>query len=169
MFTDNEPLSLENYNPDWAQLYEQEENLLKKCLADYIVDIQHIGSTSVPGLAAKPVIDIQITVDNIDNISKYLPELGRIDYVTSAPNTLQFLCKSNNHKFHLYIEKRDSNEGIRRIVFRDYLRANPRGAQEYENLKRAMAEKFSDDPSAYVDAKTAFITLALCMYDQSKA
>lgn len=165
MVTSSDLPAIENYNPLWADLYSQEESLLKESLGSDIVDIQHIGSTAVPGLAAKPIIDIQIAVDNLEDAAKLLPKLEAAGYVPSPNATSLFLCKTNTHRFHLYIDANKS-ELTRRIIFRDYLRANPRGAQEYEALKKAMADKFADDPSVYVDAKTAFITLALCMYDQ---
>lgn len=166
MITDKDPIVVETYNSEWPRQYESEAALLKKALGDTIVDIQHIGSTAVAGLAANPIIDIQIAVNNslITNYTEQLSALG-YEQARDEQNSSNFFCKGQPaHTHHLYIVEAGSDEEARRIVLRDYLRKNERGAKEYEALKIAMAEKFKEDRSAYVDAKTAFITLALCMF-----
>lgn len=172
---DNDPVVLETYNPDWPSQYEKESSAIQKALGDTIIDIQHIGTTSVPGLAGKPVIDIQIVVDSMKDTSGLLDKLMTLGYVRKSAdinNSELFFCKTKTdqlHTHHLHIVEAGSDEQERQIVFRDYLRANPRGAQEYDALKQAMAAKFADDRSAYVDAKTAFITLALALYKTNPA
>lgn len=168
MITDKDPIVVENYNSEWPGQFESEAKLLKQALGDTIVDIQHIGSTAVPGLAANPIIDIQIAVDS-NTTGNYTAQLSVLGYekAIDEQNSANFFCKgltNSAHTHHLYIVESGSDEEARRIVLRDYLRQNERGAKEYEALKIAMAEKFKEDRSAYVDAKTAFITLALCMF-----
>ncbi|MBX9879175.1 MAG: GrpB family protein [Candidatus Obscuribacterales bacterium] len=168
MITDKDPIVVEKYNSEWPRQYESEATLLKQALGGTIVDIQHIGSTAVPGLSANPIIDIQIAVSSSTNAKDYGEKLTALGYERAydEQNSANFFCKGslNAHTHHLYIVETGSDEETRRIVLRDYLRANERGAKEYETLKIAMAEKFKEDRSAYVDAKTAFITLALCMF-----
>lgn len=164
---DSHPIILENYCPLYADKYRNEEKLLREVFVD--ADIQHIGSTSISGMSGRPEIDIQLSVPELEKPSTYDEQLKRLGYQHKVDDFDQgqlFYCKkdSDGQIYHLHIVQAGSPEQERQIVFRDYLRGNPRGAQEYEALKRAMAEKFRDDRSAYVDAKTAFITLALCMY-----
>ncbi len=167
---DGDPVVVKDYDQNWPDLYKQEEKRLHDALGTAIIDIQHIGSTAVRGLAAKPVIDIQISVDNLAEALSHLQQLETLGYQRKLPDANipnLFLCKrvsDHEHNYHLHIVEESSDEQSRQIVFRDYLLDNFRGAQEYEALKRAMAEKFPDDRSAYVDAKTAFITLALALY-----
>lgn len=173
MITDNDPLVLSEYNSQWAELYNEEEVLLKQALSNRHSAIEHIGSTAVPGLAAKPVIDILISVPKSDHqsIATKLEALGYKQKTPDFGNSPLFYCKNsgNKHTHHLHIVEPGSQEEAKHIWLRDYLRANPRGAQEYEALKKAMAEKFSNDRSAYVDAKTAFITLALALHKPNPA
>lgn len=168
MITDKDPIVVEKYNSEWPRQYESEAELLRKALGKTIVDIQHIGSTAVPGLAANPIIDFQIAVSGSTTSKDYVAELSSLGYekALDEQNSPNFYCKgaTNKHTHHLYIVEDGSDEEARRVVLRDYLRKNERGAKEYEALKIAMAEKFKEDRSAYVDAKTAFITLALCMF-----
>ena len=167
---DDEPIVIANYDASWPTIFEQEKALLKASLGDAAISIDHIGSTAVPGLSAKPVIDIQIGVKEVQPDTEYAEKLAVLGY-QSKPDAFdnQHLffyktSKDGRRTHHVHIVEEGTNEQMRHIVFRDYLRSNPRGATEYEALKRAMAEKFTNDRSAYVDAKTAFITLALCMY-----
>jgi GrpB-like predicted nucleotidyltransferase (UPF0157 family) len=167
---DGDPVVVKDYDQNWPNLYKQEEKLLHDALGTSIIDIQHIGSTAVRGMTAKPVIDIQISVDSLADVSNHFEQLKTLGYQRKVPDTNipnHFFCKGTSdheHAYHLHIVEEGSDEQSRQIIFRDYLIDNFRGVQEYEALKRSMAEKFPDDRSAYVDAKTAFITLALALY-----
>ncbi|MBX9772253.1 MAG: GrpB family protein [Candidatus Obscuribacterales bacterium] len=167
---DDDPFVVIDYDPSWPDLYKQEEKRLNDTLGTSIIDIQHIGSTAVRGLAAKPEIDIQISVDNLAEVENHIQQLETLGYQRKLPDANIpnfFFCKNASDgepAYHLHIVEEGSDEQSKQVIFRDYLLDNYRGIQEYEALKRAMAEKFPNDRSAYVDAKTAFITLALALY-----
>ena len=154
----NEEIVLTDYNPEWPNQFAAEETLLRKALGNKIVNVQHIGSTSVPGLVAKPIIDIMITVRKLGPASQYADALAELGYTHDHhddDNVRLFFRKGEPRAFHLHIVEEGSVEDIRHIQFRDYLRANSRGRDEYANIKKAMAEKFKADHEAYTLSKTA--------------
>lgn len=124
------------------------------------IAIEHVGSTSVPGLAAKPVIDMNIVVRR-DDVPKATEILATLRYVHVGNQGIAdreaFKYSFNKPAHHLYVTPDDSAELQRQILFRDYLRANPEVAQQYGELKQKLAKQYHDDRVAYTDAKTEFI------------
>jgi GrpB-like predicted nucleotidyltransferase (UPF0157 family) len=149
-----------DYDPAWPALYLEERERLAITLGSLARDIEHIGSTSVARLPAKPIIDILVTVDHLDTADPYIEPLQRLGYtffpVLGNANRHAF-GKGTPHTHHVHIVRRDGEEHIRPIAFRDYLRAHPEAAQEYALLKRGLAIRFHDDRTAYNAAKTDFI------------
>lgn len=153
------------YSSDWPQEFEREKKLLLKALGDWVEDIQHVGSTAVPGLAAKPVIDIMIGVRSLEDADKHcvyrIKELG-YDYIqryeVDTPQRRYFQKTSpqgvRTHQIHLV--EINSDWWQRHLLFRDYLRSHPQAVKEYESLKRSLA-KVHTDTNEYANAKTAFI------------
>jgi GrpB-like predicted nucleotidyltransferase (UPF0157 family) len=148
------------YNENWPAIYERERQFIVSVLGDAITSIEHIGSTAVPGLSAKPTIDLMLLVERLAPEEIYacpLKTLGYI-YVEEASNTNRyFLKKGEPRAYHLHIVECDNYEHRRLIAFRDYLRLHPRVREEYEALKKALALKFCNDRKAYTNAKTEFI------------
>ncbi len=153
-------MEIVEYDPAWPAAYRAERERLTPLLADG-VELHHFGSTAVPGLAAKPVIDIIAFVDELDAPIAVLVGRGGYQYPPAFNATLthrRFLCyptaAHRTHHLHLVDEP---GELERRLRFRDRLRADPVLASEYVALKRALAERYSDDREAYTDVKGEFI------------
>ncbi len=159
-------LAIVPYSAEWPREFERERHRIAGSLGALALRIDHNGSTSVPGLAAKPVIDIQISVDRLDPLSAYAPGLARIGYV-HVPHADDAFCPFFHrpsqwpHTHHVHVVEAGGAEERRTLAFRDYLRAHDSVAREYEALKRGLAEQFTADQfasrQAYADAKTEFI------------
>jgi GrpB-like predicted nucleotidyltransferase (UPF0157 family) len=148
------------YDPAWPAAYQAERERLAPLLPAE-VQLHHFGSTAVPGLAAKPVIDMIALVDELDAPIAALVQRGGYQYPQAFNATLthrRFLCyptaAHRTHHLHLVDEPAELE---RRLCFRDRLRANPVLASEYVALKRALAERYSDDREAYTEAKSEFV------------
>ena len=157
--TVEDPIIIVDYDANWSIEYEQEKIEIIEALGDRIVDIQHIGSTSVPGLAAKPVIDILLGLkiplkpDQISSLEAlgylYLGEFGitgRHYFRRGIPRTHQIHAVQVNSEFWKT-----------HILFRDFLRTHPAAAQEYEALKRHLAVEFCYERDRYTDSKAPLI------------
>jgi GrpB-like predicted nucleotidyltransferase (UPF0157 family) len=121
------------------------------------IRIDHIGSTSVPGLAAKPVIDIQISVARLDPVQPFCGPLQGLGFVYHSDNperTKRFFREPPGHpRTHIHIRRAGSFSEQFPLLFRDFLRANGQAAAEYETVKRSLAERYRLDRHAYTDAK----------------
>lgn len=155
-------------NPAWPELFEQEKLRLLATLNSRFVAIEHFGSTAIPGLAAKPVIDILGGVGSMEEADSLLVPLCALGYETSAAfnATLpdrRFLrrCAGEIRTHHLHLVVFNGEQWQRRLRFRDCLRANLDLAQQYETLKYELANRFRADREAYTKAKYEFIAKAL--------
>jgi GrpB-like predicted nucleotidyltransferase (UPF0157 family) len=155
------PVEIVEYDPAWPAAYAAERERLAPLLGDG-VELHHFGSTAVPGLAAKPVIDMIALVDDLDAPIAALVQRGGYQYPPAYNATLthrRFLCyptaAHRTHHLHLVDKPRELE---RRLRFRDRLRADPVLADEYAALKRVLAERYSEDREAYTEAKREFIT-----------
>ena len=158
------PIILTGYDPDWKNYYEEEKTLLEKSFGNLLVRIEHIGSTAVEGLIAKPTVDILLEVEPSASPDAVRRTAERCGYtVMSEKIVREFrldLCKGYTPQgfadkvFHLHIRHPgDWDE----IVFRDYLRQNPVKAEEYARLKTDLQKRFEHDRDAYTEAKGDFI------------
>ncbi len=150
------------YDPAWPFLYDEEARLWRATLGAEIVDVAHIGSTAVPGLAAKPIVDLLVTVQDVARIDAWNDALAAVGYRARGENGIpgrRYLIKGTDelHTHHAHVFSVGSPEAERHLVFRDYLRAHPDAAGEYARLKQALAAQYRDDPAAYTEAKSAFI------------
>lgn len=149
------------YDPEWPALFEREAALLRPIFGDFLVAIHHFGSTSVPGLTAKPVIDILPVVRDIalvEGCSGALEALGyevRGEY--GIPGRRYFVRKSP-YRVHMHVFGQDDQHQIdRHLAVRDYLRTHPEVAAAYAALKVELNERFGADIEAYVSGKDAFV------------
>jgi GrpB-like predicted nucleotidyltransferase (UPF0157 family) len=156
----NAPVEIVEYDPAWPAVYAAERERLAPLLPAG-VQLHHFGSTAVPGLAAKPVIDMIALVDDLDAPITALVKSGGYQYPQAFNATLtyrRFLCyptaAHRTHHLHLVDEP---GELERRLHFRDRLRADPVLVSEYAALKRTLAERYSDDREAYTEAKSEFV------------
>jgi GrpB-like predicted nucleotidyltransferase (UPF0157 family) len=126
------------------------------------VAVEHVGSTAVPGLAAKPIVDIDAVVPFADDVPLAIERLEAADYrhegELGIPGREAFESPAAATPHHLYVLPAGSNELRRHLDFRDYLRAHPGAAADYARLKLGLAARFRNDRKAYTDAKTEFIT-----------
>jgi GrpB-like predicted nucleotidyltransferase (UPF0157 family) len=149
-----------DYDPSWPDAFLNERDLIAAVLGDWAIAIEHIGSTAVPGLCAKPIIDIMVGVQEIASFSKHLGDLERLGYIYvpgDSDDIRLFLRKGMPRTHHLHIVVNDGEEMGRHILFRNVLRADPNIRERYANLKREGAIKFRDDRKAYLDSKTDLI------------
>ncbi|MGB6976685.1 MAG: GrpB family protein [Gammaproteobacteria bacterium] len=155
---------LSPYDPQWPALFEKEKELLLKSVGEYIVGIEHIGSTAIPKICAKPVIDIMMGVKQLDSVDreiiKRVESIGH-EYIKKYEETMpfrRFFQKDNSeglrtHRIHL-VEITNAF-WQRHLLFRDYLRTHSDDAKRYERLKIDLAKKFTDT-NQYANAKTDF-------------
>jgi GrpB-like predicted nucleotidyltransferase (UPF0157 family) len=153
------PIEIVEYDPAWPARFEAERERLLPLLPG--ADIHHIGSTAVPGLPAKPVIDLIALVEDVDAPIAALIEEGGYQYPEAFNATLsrrRWLCRPTaahrTHHLHLVDDQTDLDRHLR---FRDRLRASATVADEYTRLKRELAGRFGNDREAYSEAKSAFI------------
>ena len=154
----NAPVEIVTYDPGWPALFEEERERLRPLLPG--AEIHHIGSTAIPAMPAKPVIDIMALVEDLDAPVERLVEHG-YEYPVGFNATLtdrRWLCRPSaahrTHHLHLVDERTELD---RRLRFRDRLRADRALAEEYAQLKRELAQRFREDREAYTDAKRAFV------------
>lgn len=155
---------IQEYNKSWIEDFNKISHVLNKSLINLIVSIEHIGSTSVPNLAAKPIIDIDIIIKNYASFSVVKSVLENIGYYHNGNQGIENRevfkrAKLLNHKVldsiphHLYVCPTDSAELKRHLLFRDYLRENTDAKIEYQNLKFRIAEESNQDRKKYADLK----------------
>ena len=163
----HEDVTLRGYDPSWPTMFEAERERLLSLFPGKFIDIEHIGSTAVYGLTAKPIIDILAGVPSMSAAEELVEPLCRSGYTTSAEfnSTLQdsrwFMRWANGHRtHHLHVAVHDSYFWIQRLRFRDALRADPALAATYGSFKSALAARHRSDREAYTDAKAEFIVAA---------
>ncbi|UQZ36229.1 hypothetical protein C2I18_23515 [Paenibacillus sp. PK3_47] len=165
---------LSNYNPDWARSYQDEADFLKTIFTDEIVRFEHFGSTSVPGMKAKPVIDMMCIVKDINRVDVHNNTMISLGYDAAGewgiPGRRLFRKGGEERTHHIHCYQTDSPQIERHLIFRDYLRAHPEEAARYSRFKEELAERF-DHTSEYSPAKKTFVLemerLALAWYDQT--
>ena len=154
------------YDPTWAKEFEKEKKILKKILGKNALDIQHVGSTSIPGLSAKPIIDIAVAVENVSMLHKLISVLSLAGYdVKDSINELgEILARKGtpeNRTHYIHIEIKNSVFWNNHILFRDYLLKHHEYVKEYEKLKKDVADKFGEERKLYTAAKNKFISSVL--------
>lgn len=149
------------YNPHWPQLYEQEVALIAAALGDTLLKAHHIGSTAVPGLAAKPVIDIILVVSCLSQLDDKAPLLEPLGYTAKGENGIPgrryFQKGGNQRSHHIHAFLPDDPHIQRHLAFRDYLKAHPSVAGEYAEVKRQAAKACAHDSALYGELKSEFI------------
>ena len=151
------------HRTEWAILYNTESAKLKQCLGNITIDIQHVGSTAVPGLISKPIIDIAIAVNSRETIAavvKRLPDIGYIDKGDQGASGGYLLVKESEPDvriFHIHIVEINDVQWRNYINFRDCLRRDANTRKEYAQLKRTLAAKFPTDRESYTNGKEQFI------------
>ena len=162
----DDAVEIAEYDPAWPELYERERDLIGGSLGDLVVAIEHVGSTAVPGLGAKPIIDIMVGVRTLAEGEKCVMPLEGLGYEyrgeAGIPGRLffrKFTAGVRTH--HLHMVEQGSDYWERTILFRDYLRQHPQEAGDYYELKVRLAEQYGADREGYTEAKTEFVESVL--------
>lgn len=153
-----------DYDPSWPRQFEALRATVWPVVASLAVAIEHVGSTAVPGLAAKPVIDLDVIVP-AHHVAAAIERLRTIGYEhrgdCGVPQREAFRRPPGSLPHHLYLCPETSPALANHLAIRDHLRANPAAAQAYGALKKRLAKEFADDIDGYVEAKTAFLVTIL--------
>ncbi len=160
----NRPICVVDYDSRWPRLFEQEKERIGAALGGALVLVEHIGSTAVPGLAAKPVIDIGLGLRSLAEAPALIPAIESLGYIyepalEQALPQRRFFWRGTRlvHTHHLHLAEVADPVLLRPLRFRDYLRRHPQAAREYGDLKKELAKTCKQDLDAYVAGKTAFI------------
>src|SRR5919199_3703709 len=160
----SDPVYIVEYDPRWREMYERERGPLPEALYPFAVDIQHIGSTSVLGLAAKPIVDIGVGIKEYPLPESTIEAVVALGYEYFGERGIprrHYFNKGRPRTHHLHILEVEGEEWIRHILFRDYLRAHREEALRYEALKRDLARVYRHDREAYTEGKTEFVLATL--------
>jgi GrpB-like predicted nucleotidyltransferase (UPF0157 family) len=167
----SKPIVICESDPQWSQLYAIEEQHLWELLSPSAMQIEHIGSTAVPGLAAKPIIDISVAVHDLADVTVYIPalsDLGYVEFPIAPTFQRRLFCKGsyNEGTHHLHFTVHGSTVWAEPILFRDYLRAHPAAASWYQQIKRDAAAKHQNDLNGYHDEKAGGV---VALMEQARA
>jgi GrpB-like predicted nucleotidyltransferase (UPF0157 family) len=154
-----------DYDPVWVTLYVEERARILGVIGHLDVVVEHIGSTAVVGLGAKPIIDIMVGVDRLCDAQLCLEPLGRLGYVYQPTHEVtlpdrRFFGKGEppeEQHYHLHMVEKGGEFWRRHLAFRDYLRTHPETARQYCELKKKLASEYGSDREGYTEAKTLFI------------
>ena len=151
-----------DYNPQWPVDFERLRARVWPAVQGLALAIEHVGSTAVPGLAAKPILDLDVIVASDKDVRLAIDRLTRIDYTYQGNLGIEgreaFRAAVNRPPHNLYVCAADSAALRDHLTFRDYLRANPETARAYGALKRDLARQYTDDVDLYAQSKTNFVT-----------
>ena len=171
----SDSIYIADYDPRWPAMFDEERARLDAAIGEWAADIQHVGSTSIPGIAAKPIIDIAVHLNLlVDALKCITPLVEHLQYEClgefGIPDRIYFRKGTatplrgqsaghdgagRTHQIHMYPLGHD--QYAKQITFRDYLRAHPEASREYEALKREFAARHAGDIEAYADAKSDFV------------
>jgi GrpB-like predicted nucleotidyltransferase (UPF0157 family) len=149
------------YDPTWSQLYEVECGVLQSIFGDEVVAIHHIGSTSIPGMSAKPIIDLMIEVRDIISVDQFNEKMRETGYTPKGENGIsgrRYFVKGSEdlHLSHVHCFQSGHWQIERCLTFRDYLMNHPVEARSYSQLKENLAEHYPENIDAYVEGKETF-------------
>jgi GrpB-like predicted nucleotidyltransferase (UPF0157 family) len=155
------PVIVLAYDPNWPGRFQYLRKRIADALGGMAAAIEHVGSTAVPGLVAKPIIDIDVVLTLETRLPAAIERLAHLGYIhrgnLSVPEREAFRAPAGDPPHHLYVCPPCSAEFRRHMAFRNYLRAHPKDAKMYGDLKIALAERFREDRPAYNAAKTKFV------------
>lgn len=150
-------IALQDYDDRWPEIYLAHERRIRDAIAPADVDIEHIGSTSVPGLAAKPIVDIVVAVDDITAEEDYLDALLAAGYELRVREPGHRLVRTPARDVHVHVYERGAQAVDEYLLLRDHLRSDADDRALYASTKRALLSREWDDMNDYADAKTDVI------------
>jgi len=155
--------SFSEYDPNWVNQFNDIKNFLMGIFGDAVVQIEHVGSTSIPGMKAKPIIDVLVVVNNMQDFAKEKEQMVSAGYEWGAnyiaPNTLIFFKQNpgGEKTENIHVCEAGSQKEKQFIIMRDFFRAHPEKARQYTDLKEKNSQIYSDDYPAYRSAKKPFL------------
>jgi GrpB-like predicted nucleotidyltransferase (UPF0157 family)/RimJ/RimL family protein N-acetyltransferase len=155
------PIVLVEYDTNWPTRFEKERTRIRQALGDGAIRIEHIGSTAVPGLAAKPIIDVLVTIADPDDEERFLPALAAAGYEVRVREPGHRMLRTPSRDVHVHVWRDADPEVHRYLRFRDLLRRSPEDRRAYEQLKRELAQSEWADMNDYADAKGPLIETIL--------
>ncbi|MDW2885970.1 GrpB family protein [Exiguobacterium artemiae] len=151
------------YQTSWADAFQQEKEQLETIFGNRLLAVHHIGSTSVPGLSAKPILDILPVVDSLDGIEAFDAAMEQIGYEAKGefgmPGRRYYRKGGDNRTHHIHLYADGNPEIMRHVVFRDYLRQHPQEVEAYSTIKERLARQYPEDISAYIAGKDSFVKM----------
>lgn len=156
----NAPITLAEYDPRWPGMFEREANRIRSTLGNKALRVEHVGSTSVPGLCAKPIIDILLVVADSSDEPSYVPILEAAGYTLRIREPEWFehrLFKGPDTDINLHVFSPGASEIERLLRFRDWLRTNEADRDSYARTKRSLAQQIWQHVQNYADAKTSIV------------
>jgi GrpB-like predicted nucleotidyltransferase (UPF0157 family) len=154
-------LHLVTVGPEWALRFAAERDLLSLALGPHALDIQHIGSTAIPGILAKPILDLAIAIHSFEGGSALVPLVLALGYEYRGENGMPrrhyFVRGTPRRTHHLHVFEHDSHEWARHLLFRDRLLASPAPAAQYSELKRTLVAQNPENRVLYQSLKSSFI------------
>jgi len=155
------PVEIVPYTDEWPRRFRLLSGSMRAALGNTALRIDHIGSTSVPGLAAKPIVDMQISVADFEPLEAFRLPLEGLGYVFRADNPERtkryFREPLGEPRTHIHVRQRGSWAELFALLYRDYMRSNADEAERYADIKRMLAEKHRNDQPAYTDAKEPYL------------
>ncbi len=150
------------YHSEWPEQFTDEAKALKEVFGREMLSIHHFGSTSIPGISAKPIIDILLIVRDIDKVDALVPQLEALGYHAVGEYGIsgrRFFYKGSDdvRSHHLHVYGSGNPHILRHLVFRDYMRCHPISARDYARLKEELAHQFPEDMDSYIAGKNAFV------------
>jgi GrpB-like predicted nucleotidyltransferase (UPF0157 family) len=159
-------VKLAPYTVEWRRCFEEEKVLLQAVIGQHVLDIQHVGSTSIPGMIAKPIIDIGVAVESFEEAKVCIQPIEQLGYEYRGERGIprrHYFAKGDPRTHHLHMNEIDSRDWENQVLFRDHLIQHPHLAEEYAALKVDLARRYPTDRDAYLDGKAPFIERALEM------
>ena len=165
-----DPITVVAYDPAWPELFRQLGAELRAALGGVALRIDHIGSTAVPGLVAKSIVDVQVSVQRLEPVEPFRSPLEAAGFVYRAANTERikryFREPPGQRRTHIHVRRAGSFSEQLPLLLRDYLRAHPAAALDYGQRKQALASRFAHDRRGYQDAKAPITWQVLRRADQ---
>jgi GrpB-like predicted nucleotidyltransferase (UPF0157 family) len=158
---------LVSYDPEWQQLFEVEKNALESVLGDSLIAVEHIGSTAVPGIKAKPILDLMVAIKSLDaweRIREPLSTLGyefRTDFRKEHGHILFVKGPEECRTHYLKVTECNSDFWTEHVLFRDYLISHPEYRDEYQRIKESLLEAYGGDRAPYTKGKEVFVKRVL--------
>jgi GrpB-like predicted nucleotidyltransferase (UPF0157 family) len=148
------------HNAGWARAYEGERARIEAALGAHVLDIQHVGSTSIPGLAAKPIIDVAVGVEDFCRARVCIAPMEALGYTYHGEHGIpgrHYFTRGDPTLYHVHVHETTSRAWGNLVLFRDYLLQHPAEAQAYLALKQRLVGQYRHDRQAYTEGKASFI------------